>query len=70
VDLDQPNRRLAAELEERGLEAIDVLDGFREAWASGTKLYGSVDPHLSAEGHAVLLDLIGDEMARLLWPGG
>jgi len=40
---------------------LDVLADFRRAEASGSRLYGSVDLHLSPEGH--------DLLERLVEPG-
>ena len=37
-----------------GLDVLDVLADFRRAEASGSRLYGSVDLHLSPEGHDLL----------------
>lgn len=70
VDLDQPNERLANELEVRGLDAVDVLPAFREAKADGAVLYGSVDSHLSPNGHHVLFELLQDDLTkRMRWSG-
>jgi lysophospholipase L1-like esterase len=57
IDLDQPNRRLAEELSARGLTVIDPLPDFRAAFAAGVRLYGSVDRHLTPEGHRRLAEL-------------
>ncbi len=61
VDLDQPNRLLAQAMHAYGLDVLDVLADFRQAEASGSRLYGSVDLHLSPEGH--------DLLERLVEPG-
>jgi len=48
-----------------GLDVLDVLADFRRAEASGSRLYGSVDLHLSPERH----DLVGPAVvARLSRP--
>lgn len=69
IDAEQPNRLLAAAMTARGLRTLDVLPAFREAKRAGTQLYGTVDQHFSAAGHALLtaqvLPLITDEIARV-----
>ena len=48
---------------------MDVLADFRQAEASGSRLYGSVDLHLSPEGHDLLERLVEPEVvARLSRP--
>ena len=68
VDLDQPSRRMAQELTDRGLRTIDALPAFRERHDAGHRLYGTVDKHLSPDGHAALAELVTPELARLLMP--
>ena len=58
VDLDQPDRLLAEAMQAYRLDVLDVLADFRRAQASGTRLYGSVDSHLSPEGHELLESLL------------
>jgi hypothetical protein len=55
IDAEQPNRLLAAEMTARGLRHVDVLPAFREAQQAGTQLYGKVDQHFTAAGHALLV---------------
>lgn len=68
IDVEQPNRLLGAAMTARGLRNIDVLPAFREAQRAGTQLYGKVDQHFTAAGHAMLtakvLPLIADEIRR------
>ncbi len=66
VDLDQPNRRLTEELTERGLRVVDALPAFRAAHAAGRRLYGTVDPHLSPDGHEVLAEVVAAAAGELL----
>ena len=54
VDLDQPNRLMGERLRARGLTVVDPLPQLRAEAAAGTKLFGSVDRHLSPEGHRVM----------------
>ena len=58
VDLDQPDRLLASAMHAYQLEVVDVLLDFRRAERSGTRLYGTVDSHLSPAGHDLLERLI------------
>ena len=67
VDLDQPNILLSRELRSRGMEVVDALPRFRQAHREGIVLYGSVDTHLSPEGHAVLYDLLDEPLKARLW---
>lgn len=57
VDLDQPTKLMTAALGARGLTYVDLLPGFRAAAAQGASLYGHVDRHLTAAGHALLTHL-------------
>lgn len=68
IDLEQPNRKVAAELERRGLRYIDALPAFRAAYDTGAVLYGSIDPHLSAAGHRVLADAVLPTITALMDP--
>ncbi len=54
LDFEQPHRLLPAALRARGLTVVDALPALRRAAAAGTRLYGSVDDHLTPEGHAAL----------------
>ncbi len=67
IDAEQPNRLLAAAMTARGLRNIDVLPAFREAQRAGTHLYGTVDQHFTAAGHALLtaqvLPLIAEQLS-------
>jgi hypothetical protein len=54
VDLDQPNRLLHQELIALDLCVFDALPAFRAAATGAPRLFGSVDPHLSAAGHRTL----------------
>jgi hypothetical protein len=66
VDLDQPTRLLAQELGSRGLNVVDPLPQFRALYKSGKRLYGTVDQHLSAEGHKALVESVAPAAAQLL----
>jgi hypothetical protein len=63
VDVDQPSRLLGEALRRRGLHVVDALEGFRQragarAATDRAPLFGAVDSHLTAEGHAILADLV------------
>jgi hypothetical protein len=66
VDLDQPVRNLAATFEAESLVVVNALAPFRSFAASGPKLYGTVDQHLSPEGHRRLSALVVPAAARLV----
>lgn len=69
VDLDQPERLLTDAMRAYGLDVVDVLPEFRAAERS-SRLYGTVDPHLSPEGHQLLERLLEPVVAaRLQHPG-
>ena len=57
-DLDLPNRSFAEQLARRGIETVDTLPLLRDAIADGRAVYGSVDRHLSPEGHAVVAEAV------------
>lgn len=66
VDLDQPSRRLLASFRTQGVMVLDVLPDFRAAHASGQHLFGTVDRHLSRQGHQLLWDLVQPALVSLL----
>jgi GDSL-like Lipase/Acylhydrolase family len=66
VDLDQPERLLGDAMRGYGLDVIDLLPDFRRADRDGTRLYGTVDPHLSPDGHEVLERLLEPLVAARL----
>jgi hypothetical protein len=66
VDLEQPNRLLAAEFARRRLRLLDALEALRGAHRRGALLYGRIDRHLSAEGHVVLASFLETAMEPLL----
>ena len=66
IDLEQPNRMLMNELEQRGLDAIDLLPSLRRAHEEGTRLYGSVDPHFTPEGNRLFAVRVMPEVLALL----
>jgi lysophospholipase L1-like esterase len=66
IDLDQPNERLMAELGARGLRVVDPLSAFRATHDRGERLYGSVDPHFTAAGHRLLVDILAPVATDLI----
>lgn len=58
IDIDQPQRRMTAELEGRGIDVVDPLSVFRDAHSRGIQTHGSVDAHFSPEGHRLLAELV------------
>lgn len=66
VDLDQATERLRTGLEERGHAVVDATPSLRAAHATGRELYGRVDRHLSADGHAVVADALRTPLAAML----
>lgn len=66
IDLEQPNRLLTEVLGERGLHVVDALPALREAEGRGLRTYGRVDNHFSAGGHAVVWDVIRDDVLQAL----
>ncbi len=69
IDIDQPSRLLRETLEKEGLLVIDALPALRAAHSSGQILYGSVDPHMNAAGHALLAELVVPRAVMLLKKG-
>lgn len=68
VDIDQPSHRLYDEFTARRLHVIDALPTFRARAGAPPRLFGTVDPHLSAAGHAALTELIVPAALPLLAP--
>jgi hypothetical protein len=66
VDLDQPTRLMADRLAVRGLATLDPLPAFRAAAGKGERLFGTVDRHLSPEGHALLTALVVPALVAVL----
>ncbi len=67
VDPDLPNRALFREMEGRGLRVVDATPGLRAHHeTTGSRLYGTVDTHLSPAGHRVLWKLVEPKVSELL----
>ena len=66
VDLEQPSRLLLEHLSAHGLNVMDALPAFRAGHANQKRLYGTVDRHLSAEGHELLAQLVTPPALALL----
>jgi hypothetical protein len=66
VDFEQPNRLLGDALLDHELTVLDALATFREARATGTQLFGRVDPHLTPDGHDLLERFIEPHVVTLL----
>ncbi len=66
IDLDQPNRRLVADLTSRGLTVYDPLLAFRAAHDQGELLYGTVDQHFSPAGNELFASLVAPLAADML----
>jgi hypothetical protein len=58
VDLDLPSRLLDDRFREKELTLVDPLLPMREKKQKGIDLYGRVDGHLNAAGHAMLADYL------------
>lgn len=66
VDVDQPSRLLLRELTADSLRVVDALPAMRAAATSRPRLYGTVDQHLSAEGHRALSEVMVPAILPLL----
>jgi len=58
IDLDQPNQLMGSALQAHNLEFIDVMPDLQHASSRGLRLYGDLDDHFTANGHAVLMQAI------------
>ncbi len=65
-DLEQPSRIFSESLRTRGVETIDALPELRRRYRAGQELYGSVDRHLSPEGHGVLAELLAPRLGEIV----
>lgn len=54
LDATLPDRQLGEALQARGIPYVDALDALSAAQSAGELVYGRVDTHLSARGHAVV----------------
>jgi len=66
LDVERPNRRLAAALRARGVPFVDALPALARAHADGRRVFGRIDTHLSAGGHAVVYEAIEDRLLGAL----
>ncbi len=66
VDPDQPNTRLVAAMEAKGLDVVDALPALRAAYGTGVNPYGSFDRHFSPEGHQVMATLVEPWLVKQL----
>lgn len=67
LDVDQPSVLLRLAFEAAGLRVVDALPALRAVAAQGgPRLYGSVDQHLSPEGHEALAKVIIDAALPLI----
>ena len=70
IDLDQPSQLLRREFAARGLDLVDLTAAmWRMHETEGVKMYGSVDTHLSPEGHRVVAELLERHVMGLLSSG-
>lgn len=61
---DQPNKELANFLDAEGIPYLDMLDAFRQhAVEGGAPLYYDFDFHMTAAGHALAAELLGEYFA-------
>jgi hypothetical protein len=58
LDINLPNRMLAASFEKRSLHLVDPLDHMHQKVKDGFEMYGTVDRHLNAQGHLVLAEYL------------
>ena len=67
-DLDGPNRRFKAMLDEAGIAYYDPRPRLRAAAAAGRRLYYEVDLHLDAEGSRELGRILAEELRPTVAP--
>jgi len=65
-DSAQPARLLGEAAAQNGVELVDVLPAFREAYQESSPLFGSIDSHLSPAGHQVVAAVINARVLVLL----
>lgn len=66
VDLEKPNRLLKELFARNSLLLYDPLDFFRQKTKNGSILYGTVDTHFNAQGHAALAEYLLPKITELL----
>ncbi len=57
-DLEAPSKHLLGFAQKHGIQLIDPLLALRAAHEKGLQVYWSKDTHLSAQGHAIINDLL------------
>ncbi|UCG50458.1 MAG: hypothetical protein JSW58_09595 [Candidatus Latescibacterota bacterium] len=58
ISLDQPNEELSGRFAAEGLQLVDTIDCLREKRRGGHTLYGSVDTHLTEDGHRTIAECL------------
>jgi len=66
IDRLLPNRQFGEALRAEGLDFIDTLPALEAAHRSGVDVFGKVDTHLNAQGHAVVFEAIRDPLRAVL----
>jgi hypothetical protein len=66
VAIDQPNDQLTVRMRERALEVLDPLREFRRSFEAGEgNLFGQIDTHFNARGHAVMWEAVGPRITEI-----
>jgi hypothetical protein len=68
-DRDHAQREVSAALTELGVPSVNLLPALRRAEAAGIRTYYSLDPHWTADGHALAAQVIQRKMVDLGWLG-
>ena len=66
IDVNQPNRLLGSRLAAARLPFTDVTDALRAARQSGERMNGTVDAHLSPQGHKVVAAVVLPQVLAVL----
>ncbi|MBI1977875.1 MAG: hypothetical protein HYS55_03900 [Candidatus Omnitrophica bacterium] len=58
IDLEQPNQKLVERFRRKSIPVVDMLPVFKRKAEQGFYLYGRIDNHMNAQGHAVVAETI------------
>jgi lysophospholipase L1-like esterase len=70
LDASQPGRLIAERLESAGIAFASAVEPFIEEHQAGNAVYGSIDRHLSPQGHVILYEFLEERLRKTLTSRG
>lgn len=62
LDMDQPDRLVSRELDQKGLAFVSTTQPLRDALSQGTQPFGRIDTHLSPDGHRIVWQAVSNSV--------